>query len=221
MDEDRATREAAIKILITTLGTRGDVQPYLALALGLQDAGHTVTLTTSANFTSWIESYGVGTHPTRFSVPDYMAQPEVKAIISSGNPVRQYRMMQDLMARSVEALDDMWAAAQETDFLIQSGTGSSALEAAELRRIPTAFAYLQPTFAPTRAFPHFMLPLRRTPGGGYNLLTHRLMHAMLWHGMAGPLTNKWRRTLDLPKWRSYGHMRAEVRRQQIPVSTLR
>ena len=33
-------KREAMKILIFTLGSRGDVQPYLALAVGLQQAGH-------------------------------------------------------------------------------------------------------------------------------------------------------------------------------------
>ena len=32
-----------MNILISTFGVRGDVQPYLALAVGLQHAGHCVT----------------------------------------------------------------------------------------------------------------------------------------------------------------------------------
>ena len=35
-----------MKIAIPTIGTRGDVQHYIALALGLLQAGHTVTLAT-------------------------------------------------------------------------------------------------------------------------------------------------------------------------------
>ena len=39
-----------MKILIFTLGSRGDMQPYLALAVGVQHAGHRVTLATSREF---------------------------------------------------------------------------------------------------------------------------------------------------------------------------
>jgi sterol 3beta-glucosyltransferase len=35
-----------MNIVVSTFGVRGDVQPYLALAVGLQDAGHRVTLAT-------------------------------------------------------------------------------------------------------------------------------------------------------------------------------
>ena len=33
-----------MKIVIPTIGTRGDVQPYIGLALGLINAGHTINL---------------------------------------------------------------------------------------------------------------------------------------------------------------------------------
>ena len=55
---------ATMKVVIFTLGSRGDVQPYLALAVGLQRAGHRVTLATSdSEFTPLIESYGVAAAP--------------------------------------------------------------------------------------------------------------------------------------------------------------
>ena len=38
-----------MKIAITTVGTRGDLQPYIALGLGLKDAGHEVLIVSSKN----------------------------------------------------------------------------------------------------------------------------------------------------------------------------
>jgi hypothetical protein len=43
----------AMHIAISTVGSRGDVQPFVALAIGLQQAGHRVTLVTSHTFTCW------------------------------------------------------------------------------------------------------------------------------------------------------------------------
>jgi len=206
-----------MKILISTLGTRGDIQPYLALAVGLQGAGHRVTLATSYNFAEWIQAYGVNVYPTRFSVQEFMQKPETQAILKSGNPVRQFHMMQDVMSQSAEAQDDMWQAAQDADFVIQSGTGNGALEAAGKRGIPVAFAYVIP-FAPTRAFPSFFLgPLRFSLGEGYNSLTHTLMHRVLWSGMGGPITNNWRKKLGLKAWRSYAELLAYGRSLGTPM----
>jgi sterol 3beta-glucosyltransferase len=48
-----------MKIIIPTIGSRGDVQPYIALALGLQEAGHTVILASHPCMGGLVESYGV------------------------------------------------------------------------------------------------------------------------------------------------------------------
>ena len=70
-----------MKILISTLGSRGDTQPYLALAVGLQAAGHQVTLVAPPSFVDWIQSYGVTAHPVRFDPQAVMQQ-----MTKSGNP---------------------------------------------------------------------------------------------------------------------------------------
>ena len=49
-----------MKITIATVGTRGDVQPYIALAMGLQSAGHQVQIATDPLFQSFIENHGLG-----------------------------------------------------------------------------------------------------------------------------------------------------------------
>ena len=43
-----------------TIGSRGDVQPYIALALGLKAHGHRVTIVTHAEYKEWIEGWGIG-----------------------------------------------------------------------------------------------------------------------------------------------------------------
>jgi sterol 3beta-glucosyltransferase len=204
-----------MKILISTLGSRGDVQPYLALAVGLQQAGHAATLVTSYNFADWIQSYGVKVHPVRFSVQEFMQKPETQAIMKSGG-IRLFRMMRDIMRQTAEANDDFWQAAQDADFVAQSGTGMGAMEIAQQRGIPVALAYLIP-FAPTRAFPSFFLSFRSSLGSGYNHLTHTLMHQVLWRSVGGPMTNGWRKRLGLRPWRSYAEMLNYGRSLGTPV----
>lgn len=205
-----------MKILIATFGVRGDVQPYLALAVGLQSAGHRVTLVTSDNFTGWIHSYGVSTHPARFNMVEFTQKPETQALLRSGNLIRQVRLLRDLMRQNAEAQDDVWAAIQDADFVIQSPTASGALEAVSQRGIPAAFAAPVP-FAPTRAFPSFFLGAARfSLGAGYNALTHALMHRVLWSAMGGPTTNPLRRKLGLRPWGSYADVLAHSRRLGAP-----
>lgn len=190
-----------MKILISTLGSRGDTQPYLALAVGLQQAGHQVTLVAPRSFIEWIQSYGVNAYPVRFNPHEVM-----QAMSKSKNPFQTMRVMRDVVNTGVaEAQEDCWQAAQDTGFLLQTGTGMNALEIASKRDIPVAFAHLAP-MPPTRAFPMFWLPFRFSLGGGYNYLTHTLVQRMLWDSMGGPTTNRWRTRLGLPPWRSEAEM---------------
>lgn len=48
-----------MNIFINTLGSRGDVQPYVALGQGLQAAGHHVTVCTAARFESFVVDHGL------------------------------------------------------------------------------------------------------------------------------------------------------------------
>ena len=52
-----------LAIAMLVCGTRGDVQPFLALALGLQKDGHRVRLATHAIFKDYVESYGIEFYP--------------------------------------------------------------------------------------------------------------------------------------------------------------
>jgi UDP:flavonoid glycosyltransferase YjiC (YdhE family) len=193
-----------MNILISTFGVRGDVQPYLALAVGLQAAGQRVTLATSQNFTAWIESYGVHTHPTRFNFQDAMQKPEAQAVVQGKNFARQMRLLRAAMSQSPAAQDSAWAAMADADLVIQSPTGTGALETASQRGISVAFASPVP-FTPTRAFPSFnMASLRFSLGGRYNLVTHKLAQRMLWNVMGGPMTSHLRTELGLRPWHSYG-----------------
>lgn len=204
-------------IVLTSHGTRGDVQPYLALAVGLQQAGHRVTLATSANYADWIGAYGVQPHPTRFNMQAFTLDPATQAIMRGHNLVRQLGVLGQIMRLGAAAMDDVWAAIQSADFVIQSPTSAGALEATQQRGLPVAFAYPVP-FAPTRTFPSFFLgPLRFSLGAGYNRLTHALTHWLLWRGMSGPLTNALRKKLGLRPWRSFAEQHSYAQQLGVPA----
>jgi sterol 3beta-glucosyltransferase len=48
-----------MKITILTIGSRGDVQPFIALAKGLQHAGHSVVIATHEEFRNFVTENGL------------------------------------------------------------------------------------------------------------------------------------------------------------------
>ena len=57
------------RVAIATIGTSGDVRPYLALAKALQDDGHDVVLGTNADFEELVTSHGVEFHSLGTMMP--------------------------------------------------------------------------------------------------------------------------------------------------------
>lgn len=50
---------ASLDITCLTIGSRGDVQPYIALCKGLMAEGHRPSIATHAEFEAWIRSHGI------------------------------------------------------------------------------------------------------------------------------------------------------------------
>ena len=71
-------RQAAGEVVFVTLGSWGDVLPYLAIALGLRERGHQVILATSACHRAKVEALGVGFRAVRPD-SDWVADPRTDA----------------------------------------------------------------------------------------------------------------------------------------------
>lgn len=48
-----------MRIAIIATGSRGDVEPYIALGKGLADAGHAIRLVTHHNFAALVQAHGL------------------------------------------------------------------------------------------------------------------------------------------------------------------
>jgi sterol 3beta-glucosyltransferase len=48
-----------MKIAIVTIGTRGDLQPFIALGVGLKNVGYDVLLISSKNEADFAKSFGL------------------------------------------------------------------------------------------------------------------------------------------------------------------
>ena len=76
-------RSISMKIMILTIGTRGDVQPYIALGRALMASGHEITICTCAHFEPFIREYGLGYAYVNNDFIDFMHSPEGKIILGN------------------------------------------------------------------------------------------------------------------------------------------
>ncbi|MBM7843391.1 glycosyltransferase [Herpetosiphon giganteus] len=154
-----------MRILIIALGTRGDVQPMLALGLALQQRGHPVTLLVSSNFQAWVESFGLQVAIARVDIQQLMLSDQGNDWVKHGaNPMKQMQAMRRLLAQhALTMIEDAWQAAQDCDVLISSFTSDTfAVTLAEVLGLVHISAPLQPAMLATRSGPSSVAPLLKT-----------------------------------------------------------
>jgi sterol 3beta-glucosyltransferase len=183
-----------MKIAILTVGSRGDIEPYLALATGLERAGHEVTIAAPAQYAGWIGSFGVEVFATRFDTGGFMAGRRQDAGPLSQNPTEQ----------AVGVIDDYAAACKGADLILQTSVAWGGVEIAAATGAAVAFAHAFPA-TPTREFPAFLLSWRGSLGGAYNFWTQRVAQRIAW-AIFGKTLNVWRSRQGLPRLRSYPEM---------------
>jgi sterol 3beta-glucosyltransferase len=198
-------------ITINSFGTRGDIQPYIALGKGLKQAGHDVRLLTHAVFESFVREHELDFYPIHLDPREILVQ---EAVADLGrDPIRftrwlneKYKLGLDMIFRATDE------AAEGADLLLNSLLSFAGYHVAEKRGIPTLAAYLQPA-SPTRAFHGMNVgpPPRRLPfKGTYNYLSIKLANQLFFNFML-PLTNECRATvLDLPPLSAGYYWRADT-----------
>ncbi|MGF1507846.1 MAG: glycosyltransferase [Anaerolineae bacterium] len=182
-----------MKIVIYAIGSRGDVQPYIAIGQGLRAAGHTVTLATVAYFRDLVAESGLAYHPVAGDVEAMLVAPSTIRAMESGR--RTLRALTNIWAMTRPYLtqmgDDCLAAAQGADVLVASTLAIHSYPIGDALGIAVLPAIPYPLFTPTRAFPNPVWPVRRVPAV-LNPLTTRIAALSAWQ-LARPLINRWAR----------------------------
>jgi sterol 3beta-glucosyltransferase len=105
-------------VLILTIGSRGDVQPYASLARGLVAAGHRVTLATSPRFRSLVDAAGATFAPLSDELVALAESPVGRELFEAmGGSYRRalwqvLKLLRRLDPMQHELLADGWAAAR-------------------------------------------------------------------------------------------------------------
>jgi UDP:flavonoid glycosyltransferase YjiC (YdhE family) len=169
-----------MKITIISAGSRGDVQPYVALGKGLKEAGHAVGVLASQDFQNLITAHGLEFFDMGGSM-ESVAQ-SMQGLLEQGNFLKILMSMGPAAERLVgQATVNGLAACQGSDLII-AGLGGLfiGLALSEKLGIPFVPAYLYP-FTPTREFSSVLSPLpqMRLPPWA-NSLSHRVAQQMMW-----------------------------------------
>lgn len=206
-----------MRVSIVAVGSRGDVQPYVALGKGLVRAGHAVRIATHANFEAFVGAHGLDFAPIEGNPQALLESENGQKIMKAGrNPLVFFRELKRMAEPIMQKfLADCQAACADAKAVVFSILGWPGYHIAEQKKIPCFFAPLQPLIR-TRAFPYITMPGPKRLGGAYNLLTHIAAERIVWFPLRG-MVNAWRmKRLGLPPLS--GHDPFErIERQRLPA----
>jgi vancomycin aglycone glucosyltransferase len=140
-----------MRVLLSTIGSRGDVQPLVALGLQLKELGQDVHLCVPPDFREWIEGLGMTITPIG---PELRSTGKTSPMTASPTPEQVRQMMESTVATQFETIT---AAAGGCDVIV----GATALQIAapsiaEKIGVPYFFAAYCPAVLPS---PHHAPPV--------------------------------------------------------------
>jgi sterol 3beta-glucosyltransferase len=189
-----------LRITILTYGSRGDVQPYLALGLRLSQTGHHVRLAAPEVYRLFVERFAAIYSPDRLAFAPLPGDPAGLMQVA-GRASWQARLlpypvrMAAIVGRHIAPLsaglfEQSAAACQDADLVIHTLlTTVIGHQLARQHGVLDLSALVFPIFTPTRAFAHPLFPPwpASLPGQlagfapRYNYLTHREFNRVFWH----------------------------------------
>ncbi len=167
-------------ISIVASGTRGDVQPYIALGKGLKDAGYGVRVLTNENFESLVTGAGLTFCPVGDSIEALIQTDEWRKTIEDGNVITLFgRMQTEMKKRGSLFAEKLPGYLAGSDLVLTGMAGiNGAMSIADTLEIPLMLAMVFP-FTPTRAFAGPLVPPLPV-GGPLNRLSFHVMRQMFW-----------------------------------------
>jgi sterol 3beta-glucosyltransferase len=187
-----------MKIAIVTVGTRGDLQPYIALGLGLKEAGYKVLVISAKNEQSFVENYGLDFLALNVNIQALMESDEVQEMSKGNNPIKfivshlkgSKKMKQLMVATQTE----IWNGCQTADIIVfHPGMPIGFFIAQELKKI-SVMATAFPVIA-TKDYPSILFYTGPRLGKTFNLLTHFIFKKLFWALSKPAVTEFWVNTV--------------------------
>jgi sterol 3beta-glucosyltransferase len=201
-------------ITFITAGSQGDVQPMLALAVGLRSVGIEVRFYAHSHFESFVKEADIPFFSLSCNSPQDVQRDEHSRKRKS-RIATLLHVLRRPNEQGREELNRLWEACQGTDAVVFPPLAATVYHVVERLGLPCCVTWLHPQY-PTRFLPS---PIGLPPlplGKAYNLLTHAFMQALFWLPCRS-WVNRWRtEVLGLRPVSLWGPLRL-MRTRRVPM----
>lgn len=182
-----------MRIVILTMGTDGDIRPYLALGKGLHASGHDVCIDAPENFESFITGNGLSFSSIGGDFEALLKSPELTRGLEGNIFWHIPKLVKMFKPFFIDSLRKAWHVAQNAELIIFHPKCLYALDIAEKLEVPAIASGFQP-ITPTAEFP---LLSTHNFGRFLNRVSYNLLYG--YSLIYGGIINDFRKhTLGLP-----------------------
>lgn len=189
-----------MKALLLALGTRGDVQPFVALARALRQSGHDAVVVAPRMSGEFVRAHDVPFSGIADGPMALMRNGSPTGDIATGGVRAKLALARRMPDLFTEVLHDCWtvaAAEPDVDLIIHNGQIMAGPHVAEKLGVPAVMALPLPLYVPTGEFPWPGQDLPHTLPGSLNRATYLGMRAT--GTMFGRVVDRFRAELGLPR----------------------
>ena len=211
-----------MRIALTLGGSRGDVQPYVALGMGLKAAGHEVRLAAPGAFEALIRAHGLDFHRITLD-----PQEAVRLQLQKGDAnILEFvwRAHQTLAPILQENAEQLLEACRDAEAIIYTSVGFLGSGISRDLGVPGIGAMYGPLINASRSFPSSFMPVpsgrlelaHDAPRRLYNLLNHHAAQQVIWQPLRTPVNRALAAIPGLSLYPLDGPF-GEARRHKAPI----
>ena len=210
-----------MKIAITTVGTRGDLQPYIALGLGLKKSGYEVLIVSAKNEETFVRNYGLDFYALDVDIQKIMEGGDVQEMAKGSNPfkfiVSHLKGSKSLKALMVKTQGEIWNACQTADLIIFHPGMPLGLFLAKEKNKKVILATPFPVVA-TKDYPSILFYALPKLGSYYNLLTHFIFDKVFWALAKSPIKEFWNKNVKSKTNFSISPLKQQIKSGQLVLN---
>jgi UDP:flavonoid glycosyltransferase YjiC (YdhE family) len=160
------------RIAIAAIGTQGDVQPFVALAVALRKRGYSVVIGTTADFESFVRSHDIEFHNLGSDVQAFVRQAQFDNAMSKSLILYAPALLAKGQKLLEIAAREVWKMAQGADAVVFHMNTTFAIDVSEALDIPAVMTAFQP-LNKTGEFPYFAFE-----GSGLDPMLNKLSYVV-------------------------------------------
>lgn len=181
-------------ITILAIGSRGDVQPYIALGAALIRAGKKVRIATFDAFKALAEGAGMEFYQVKGDITAIASNVKRDSTMRGESPLKAIQSFGKLKDYATEVQGDlydaMFTASEDAEAVIYHPGCVIGHFAAQHLGIPSLLASPYPMY-PTKQYSSLVFYGRVHLGSGFNILSHKMFQRMMWMTGGMPVKQFW------------------------------